>query len=77
MTGPKDASTRHPSAKAFGHPLHRLVDSEPSVNGNGVRFVRLTAACGHTDTVTALGFGGPKDFRSARTGEFCEKGCWT
>jgi hypothetical protein len=52
------------------------VGSEPSVNPQGVRLLTLTAVCGRTETVLALGFGGPKDFRSARTGEFCENGCW-
>ena len=74
MTGPRDASARHSSAKAFGYPLHRLVGQEQRTNKNGVTLTDVTAACGATGT--EMGRFQPKDFRSARAGEFCEKGCW-
>jgi hypothetical protein len=75
MTGPRDASARHAKAKAFGYPLHRLV-GEPTqrTNAHGVTLTEVTAACGAT--ATEMGRWQPKDFRSARQGEFCENGCW-
>jgi len=75
MTGPRDASARHPMAKAFGYPIHRLIGTpETRTNDNGVILTDVTAACGNTRT--EVGRWQPKDFRSARVGEFCENGCW-
>jgi hypothetical protein len=62
-------------AKAFGYPLHRLVEGTRRVNKNGLFIHDLTAACGHQES--AVGSSSPaKDFRSGRRGEFCENGCW-
>jgi hypothetical protein len=74
MIGPRDASARHPRAKAFGYPLHRLIGQEQRRNAHGVVLTDVTAACGAT--ATEAGRWQPKDFRSARAGEFCEAGCW-
>lgn len=73
-TGPRDATRQHPGAASFGYPKHRLVGQEKRTNAHGVALTDVTAACGFSET--KAGRFTPDNVGSARTGEFCEKGCW-
>lgn len=73
----RDAIRQHGGNVAtFGYPIHRAVTAERRTNPHGVELADYTAACGYATTI-AGGMSSRAGLTSARTGELCEKGCWS